>query len=72
MIKKRKDDLMSVVKEANVDFFEIRKTWKSDADVIKHYMPFYERVKDECQDIVFFITICIQDAKYNFIGGAVA
>lgn len=59
------EDLMVVIAEANKDVAKLKGNWKNDDDVIKHYTPFYERVKDQCNSLTFFITICIQDFKMN-------
>lgn len=66
------ENLMNVVKEANKGVSKLRKEWKDDKDVRNHYKPFYERVKDQCENFEFFATICLTDIQFNFIGGEVS
>jgi uncharacterized protein YaaQ len=60
---KKMENLMTVIGEANKDVAELKKNWKNDGDVAEHYKPFYERVKDQCDSLPFFMTICVQDFK---------
>jgi hypothetical protein len=62
------ENLMTVIGKANKDVAKLKKNWKNDTDVIKHYKPFYERVKDQCESLNFFVTICVQDFKMRQSG----
>ena len=61
---------MTVIGEANKDVAELRKNWTNNDDAVKHYTPFYERVKDQCNSFDFFATICVQDFKMRQQGMA--
>ena len=68
---------MTVVNEANKNVAELKDNWKNDGDVSEHYKPFYERVKDQCDSLLFFITICVQDFRMkqqgmSSIGGGIS
>jgi len=63
------EDLMTIIAEANENVAELKKNWKNDDDVIKHYTPFFERAKKhECNNLSFFITICVQSLKMSQMG----
>jgi hypothetical protein len=64
-------DIMVVVKRANTKLREIRDTLKTNEDVKNFYIPYYEKVKENCESLDFFITICLTDLQYNFIGGSI-
>jgi hypothetical protein len=66
-----KEDLMTVVKEANQDIEELKKKAVSEVEMKAHYQRFYDRVDDQCDSFDFFVTICLQDLKFNFSGGSI-
>lgn len=59
------ENLTTVIGQANKDVAKLKGNWKNNGDVMAHYKPFYERVKDQCDSLTFFITICIEDHKMN-------
>ncbi len=59
-------NLIVVISEANKDIAGLINNWATDKDVIDHYSPFYERVKDQCNSLSFFVAMCIQDLKFSF------
>jgi hypothetical protein len=65
------NDLMIVMKEANSNILKVKDTLKTNQDVKNYYASYYERVKDKCESLDFFITICLADLQYNFIGGTI-
>lgn len=57
------DQALEIIKQANAGVHEKCKTWKGQQDVIDHYQPFHERIKNEIPDFSQFCSVCHIDLQ---------
>lgn len=63
------EKFIGIVAQANFNVLELRKGWRKEIDVLRHYSKFYndqknnDVLKDICPTLEAFITLCVQEMQ---------
>ena len=62
--------LFEQIKKCTTDLKEQDAAFETKKEIEAFYRKYHEPIKSEC-DFKFFVSLCLKDLQFNFIGGTI-